>query len=95
MTWHLLAVKSKLVENFEEAGRTSFSGDNKEKVPTNIRSEYASDFCHDRKFALRVIVSSACIKQRQLKIEKMLTVLTYALSWALSGFGSTFTLEKA
>ena len=46
------------------------------------------------KARLRVIVSSACIKHRQLKIERMLTVLTGALSWALSGFGNTFTLEK-
>ena len=29
------------------------SGDNKEKFSTNIRSEYASDFCHDRKSALK------------------------------------------
>ena len=43
---------------------------------------------------IRVTVSSACIKQRQLKIERMPTVLTCALSWALSGFGNTFKLEK-
>ena len=41
-----------------------------------------------------MIVSSACVKQRQLKIEWMPTILTRALSWALSGFGNTFTLEK-
>ena len=27
------------------------SGDNKEKLSTNVRSEYASDFCYDRKSA--------------------------------------------
>ena len=27
------------------------SGDNKEKLSSNIGSEYASDFCHDRKSA--------------------------------------------
>ena len=48
VTWHLLAVNSKSVENFEPS-----SGDNKEKLSSNIHSEYASDFCHDRKFALR------------------------------------------
>ena len=41
-----------------------------------------------------MIISSACIKKRQLKIERMITILTRALSWALSGFGNTFTLEK-
>ena len=41
-----------------------------------------------------MIISSACIKQRQLKIERVLTVLTRALPWALSGFGNIFTLEK-
>ena len=30
---------------------TRCSGDNKEKLSRNIRSEYASDFCHDRKSA--------------------------------------------
>ena len=34
------------------------------------------------------------IKQRQLKIERVLTILTRALSWAISGFGNTFTWEK-
>ena len=50
MTWHLLASNSKLVQNFE-----SFrcSGDNKEKLSTDIRSEYASDFCQDRKSAFK------------------------------------------
>ena len=46
------------------------------------------------KVRLRVIISSACIKQRQLKIERALTVLTRAMSWTLSGFENTFTLEK-
>ena len=41
-----------------------------------------------------MIISSACIKQRQLKIERVLTILICALSWALNGFGNTFTLEK-
>ena len=53
VTWQLLAANSKLVENFEQAASTRCSGDNKEKLSTNIRSEYASDFCHDRKSALR------------------------------------------
>ena len=35
-----------------QAASTRFSGDDKEKLSTNIRSEYASDFCHDRKSAL-------------------------------------------
>ena len=30
---------------------TRCGGDNKEKLSTNIHSEYASDFCHDRKSA--------------------------------------------
>ena len=38
---------------------------NKEKLSTNIRSEYASDFCHDRKSALRLLthvqVSVRCL----------------------------------
>ena len=41
-----------------------------------------------------MIVLSACIKQRQLQIERMPTILTRALSWALSGFGNTFKLDK-
>ena len=41
-----------------------------------------------------MIISLACIKQRQLRIERVLTILTRALSWALSGFGNTFTLVK-
>ena len=40
VTWHLLAANRKLVENYEPS---------KEKLSTNIRSEYVSDFCHDRK----------------------------------------------
>ena len=52
MTWHLLAANSKLVENFEPAASTCCSGDNKEKLPVHIHSQYASDFCHDRKSAL-------------------------------------------
>ena len=53
VTWHLLAANSKLVENFQPS---SNSVDNKEKLSTNIRSEYASDFCHDRKSALNLMV---------------------------------------
>ena len=34
-----------------QAASTRCSGDNKEKLARNIRSEYASDFCHDRKSA--------------------------------------------
>ena len=41
-----------------------------------------------------MIVSSACIKQRQLKIKRVPTFLTCALSWALSGSGNTSKLEK-
>ena len=41
-----------------------------------------------------MIVSSAFIKQRQLKVEKMLTVLNRALSWTLSSFGNTVNLER-
>ena len=54
MTSHLLAAYSKLVENFESAASTRCSGDNKEILSRNIRSEYVSDFCHDREFALRL-----------------------------------------
>ena len=51
----LLAANSKLVENFELSSEASTrcSGDNKEKLSANIRSEYASDFCHDRKSAFK------------------------------------------
>ena len=41
-----------------------------------------------------MIIPSAYIKQIQLKIERVLTILIRALYWALSGFGNTFTLEK-
>ena len=41
-----------------------------------------------------MIISLPCIKQRQLKIERMLTVLSRALSSALNGFENTFKLEK-
>ena len=34
-----------------------------------------------------MIVSSVCIKQRHLKIERMFTIPTRAFSWALSGIG--------
>ena len=34
---------------FNQAASTRCSVDNKEKLSTNILSEYASDFCHDRK----------------------------------------------
>ena len=34
-------------------------------------------------------------KQRQLKVERVPTILIRALSWALSVFGNTFTLEKS
>ena len=55
MTWHLLAANRKLIENFNQAASTRCSGDDKEKLSTNIRSEYASDFCHDRKSAFKLI----------------------------------------
>ena len=48
---HLLAANSKLVENFQPSIKTRCSVDNKEKLSANIRSAYASDFCHDRKSA--------------------------------------------
>ena len=41
------------------------------------------------------VVPLACIKQRQLKIERMLKILTYALSWVVSGFGNRFKLDKS
>ena len=41
-----------------------------------------------------MIVSLACIKQRQLKIEWMPTILTRALSWTLSGFSEYFYTGK-
>ena len=49
----LLAANSKLVENFNQAAGTRWSGDNKEKLSRNIHSEYVSDFCHDRKSAFK------------------------------------------
>ena len=51
VTWHLLAANSKFVENFEPSSEYSLYGDNKEKLFRNVRSEYASDSCHDRKSA--------------------------------------------
>ena len=41
-------------EILKQAASTRCSGDNKEKLSTNIGSEYASDFCHDRKSAFTV-----------------------------------------
>ena len=38
---------------FNQAASTRCSGDNKEKLSTNVCSEYASDFCYDRKSALK------------------------------------------
>ena len=43
---------------FNQAASTHCSDDNKEKMSKNIRSEYASDFCHDRKSALNVLKAS-------------------------------------
>ena len=37
-----------------QAASTHCSGDNKEKLSANIRSEYASDFCHYRKSTLKL-----------------------------------------
>ena len=54
---HSLTANSKLVENFNQAASTRCSGDNKEKLSRNIRSEYASDFCHDRKSAFSKLPS--------------------------------------
>ena len=36
---------------FNKAASTRCSVDNKENLSANTRSEYASDFCHDRKSA--------------------------------------------
>ena len=50
--WHLLAVNSNLAGNFQPSSEsTRCSGDKEKSI--NIRSEYASDFCHDRKSAFR------------------------------------------
>ena len=46
----------------EQMVSTRCSGNNKEKLCTNIR-KYASDFCHDRKSSLREI---NCGRDRQL-----------------------------
>ena len=53
VTWHLFAANSKLVEFLNQAASTRCCVDNKEKLSTNIRSEYASDFCHDRKYPFK------------------------------------------
>ena len=49
-----------LVENLNQAASTRCGGDNKEILPANIRSEYASDFCHDRKSASRQCSEFGC-----------------------------------
>ena len=46
------------------------------------------------KVRLRVIMSSACIKQRQYKFEWMFTILTGQLSSVLASSGNTFELKK-
>ena len=45
VTWHFLTANSKLIENLNQAASTRCSGDNKEKLSTNIWSEYANAFC--------------------------------------------------
>ena len=54
-TWHLLAASGngKSVEKFQPAASTRRSGEHREKLPISILSEHASDFCYDRKSALR------------------------------------------
>ena len=42
---------------FNQAASTRCFDDNKEKLSTDIRSEYESDFCHDRKLAFRHLLS--------------------------------------
>ena len=41
------------LKNFIQTASTRCSGSNKEKLSPSIRSEHASDICHDRKSALR------------------------------------------
>ena len=45
---------------FNQAASTRCSGDNKEKLSTSIRSEHASYFCHDKKFAFRHLIFKSC-----------------------------------
>ena len=42
------------MKTLNQVASTRCSGDNKEILPRNTRSEHASDFCYDRKFALRL-----------------------------------------
>ena len=44
------------LKNFNQAVSTRCSIDNKEKLSANIRREYASDFCHDRKSAFTWLI---------------------------------------
>ena len=65
----ILSANSKLVENFEPSSEyTRCSGDSKEKLSTNIRSDYATDFCHDRKFAFNA--PKFCGKRRRTSKSK-------------------------
>ena len=41
-----------------------------------------------------MIISSAYSKQRQLKFEKIFTILIRAFVWALTSFVNTFELKK-
>ena len=42
----------------------------------------------------KVDFPSACISQMRQKFEKMFSILTLALSWAITSFGNKFCLEK-
>ena len=46
-----------------QAASTRCSGNNKEKLSTNIRREYASDFCHNRKSTFKVLRDSLLIQE--------------------------------
>ena len=53
-----LELTETLVENLNQTASTRCSSDKKEKLSTNIHSEHASDFCHDRKSTFGLIFSS-------------------------------------
>ena len=56
-----------------QAASTRCSVDNKEKLSTNIRSEYASDFCHDRKSAFSLFLAFQAIRKSLKYVEFRLT----------------------
>ena len=53
VTWQYSLRIANWLKILNQAASTRCSGDNKEKLPTNIRSEYANDFCHDRRSTSR------------------------------------------